>query len=136
MTPIERLRELMAKATPGPWKWDQGAYRDATKWLINDSDYVILSCISERGGDSVYPSNEDGELIVSAINHLPALLAVVEAAQAVMDEHPAGYYYHGHRVPGIWDPDNGDLAGKACENCAKVFRLRKALAALTTEGQP
>jgi hypothetical protein len=39
---------------------------------------------------------------------------------------------HGHSMPGIWDSDNGDLAGKPCAECAlydlavdKLADLRK-----------
>ncbi len=35
---------------------------------------------------------------------------------------------HSHDVRGIWDSDNGDLAGKPCEWCAAWTSLRDALA--------
>ena len=118
MTPIEQLRQMASKAF---------AAREVhtlamAKGLPGETGWALTVLVQA-----------DNDLDIAMRNHLPALLAVVEAAQAVMDEHPAGYYYHGHKVPGIWDPDNGELAGKACENCAKVFRLRAALATLTTQ---
>jgi hypothetical protein len=130
MTPIERLRELMAKATP--------LYEVPSAYFDRDENESVANLFAkDKPGECVIQVRGDyARDWAKALINLPSLLAVVEAAQAVMDEHPAGYYYHGHQVPGIWDPDNGELAGKACENCAKVFRLRKALAALTTEGQP
>ncbi|MGL4651226.1 MAG: hypothetical protein ACRC1H_17605 [Caldilineaceae bacterium] len=39
---------------------------------------------------------------------------------------------HGHKVPGVWDSDNGKLAGKPCAWCAlwaKAKQLRAAIAA-------
>ncbi len=35
---------------------------------------------------------------------------------------------HAHEVPGIWDPDNGELAGKPCAECAMYDLARKIVA--------
>ena len=35
---------------------------------------------------------------------------------------------HDHTIPGIWDSDNGDLAGKPCEWCAQLNAARAYLA--------
>lgn len=52
---------------------------------------------------------------------------------------------HGHARPGIWDDDNGELAGKPCAWCALWNRAKASLdtatnrqppAAPTTEGEP
>jgi hypothetical protein len=66
---LARLRELEAKATPGPWcheNWDAVTWR----WFS-----------SEMGAN-------DRALIAESRNHLAALLDVAEAAQAVRKRHP------------------------------------------------
>lgn len=43
---------------------------------------------------------------------------ILEAVRREMDEDDDGNAPgHGHRIPGIWDEDNGDLAGKPCAWC-------------------
>jgi hypothetical protein len=110
MTPIEQLRELMRKATPGPWKiavCDTHLHRPGVSGLSCEKIRGDKSRIIETG-----PS-QDANLIIAMRNHLPALLAVVESAQ-ILDE--------------CFEEDQG----KACA----LANLRKALAALTTESQP
>jgi hypothetical protein len=55
--------------------------------------------------------------------------AILEAVHREMDEENRGNAPgHAHDVPGIWDDDNGDLAGKSCALCltwAKFTRLIK-----------
>jgi hypothetical protein len=66
--PIQHLRELLAKATPGPLhmtKLQEGAViRARSDWL------------------ATYGEERDAALIVAAIRALPALLDVAEAARA------------------------------------------------------
>lgn len=80
----EALRELLAKASPRPW----GRSGD----LIDDGGpegNVLHQCLCE----------EDAALIVAAINALPALLDVVEAAAAfracfkTVGDTPSGSLY-------------------------------------------
>jgi hypothetical protein len=35
---------------------------------------------------------------------------------------------HGHEIPGIWDSDNGVLAGKPCAECALYDEARRIVA--------
>lgn len=35
---------------------------------------------------------------------------------------------HGHEVPGIWDSDNGELAGNPCAECAMYDYARMIIA--------
>ena len=35
---------------------------------------------------------------------------------------------HAHEIPGIWDSDNGDNAGKPCSECAMYDYARKIVA--------
>lgn len=43
---------------------------------------------------------------------------------------------HGHRIPGIWDSDNGPLAGKPCAWCLTWNKAKKLLAATPTPPEP
>jgi hypothetical protein len=45
----------------------------------------------------------------------------------------AGSPNHGHNVPGIWDSDNGVLAGKPCAECALYDQARAIVAASKAE---
>ena len=79
---IERLKELDAAATPGPWTLnlgDDGQYvethdrprgMDPRLW---DGIVVVVSGPTDE-------ADPDGELIAAMRNALPALLAVAEAA--------------------------------------------------------
>lgn len=37
---------------------------------------------------------------------------------------------HAHAIPGVWDSDNGALAGKPCAECAVYDRAREIVAAI------
>jgi hypothetical protein len=67
---IERLRALLAEATPGPWH----AHRQptGTPWWIESED--------EHGVADVERA-EDAALIAAAVNALAALLNVAEATR-------------------------------------------------------
>ncbi|MBR2268747.1 hypothetical protein [Sphingobium sp.] len=102
---IQELRGLIEKATPGPWEtvetkipWSiasgkQGKHterRIATTWDHPQSrapSPVVTGSVGLGfdGGPPahlVHISEEDAALIVAAINHLPALLDRLEAAEA------------------------------------------------------
>jgi len=34
---------------------------------------------------------------------------------------------HSHRVPGVWDSDNGDLANRPCAECAIYDEARRLI---------
>ncbi len=99
MTTVKAMRNLMAKATPGPWQPPH--YSTAKK--KGDCHCVYVLCDSLMGsvcdisieehkrnedgwGDNPPPkqARANGLLIASMRNALPALLAVVEAAQSVI----------------------------------------------------
>ena len=90
MNAIENLRELMKKATPGPWKSKVyvGAPPAADivagkKWITGSPTCDEASC--DLG---------DAELIVAMHAALPRLLAVVEAAQLACQEETRAGIYH------------------------------------------
>lgn len=39
---------------------------------------------------------------------------------------------HGHDIPGVWDSDNGDLAGKPCAWCAVWKKAKELCAAIAS----
>ena len=70
---LDELRRLLAEATPGPWftyEWDVWA-SDA-----HGEEFVVYSNPHTK---------PDADLIVAAVNALPALLRVAEAAQHQRD---------------------------------------------------
>lgn len=71
MTTLTKLAELMAKATPDKWV-------NSDRWVEPpDKRHPIAFCGMDEHGV------HDAALIVAAINALPGLLAVAEAAQEV-----------------------------------------------------
>lgn len=60
------------------------------------------------------------------------LLRLLRAVASELDDdtQPPG---HWHTVPGVWDADNGPLAGRPCEWCKTWNRVREVLAKYPTE---
>ena len=84
---IQELRGLIAKATPGPWasRVEPQSYPEC-----DDKDYPAtisgggkhIAFLQERYDANLAQVNDvDAALIVAAINHLPALLDRLEAAE-------------------------------------------------------
>lgn len=76
------LRKLLAKATPGPWMLDE--------W--SPSDYLDGIQVDARAtgprGSVFWSDKQDARIIVAAVNALPALLDVVEAAREACESGP------------------------------------------------
>lgn len=83
MNILDRLKKIIAQATPGPWAVNQDG---AEEWWYSDT------ILGEGGAGGALASCTEGnaELIVTAINALPALLEVAEAAKASRDWINAG----------------------------------------------
>ena len=119
MTPapisVERLRELLAKATALPWEADAGTVRPAPE----SPDRVTIAYCSGEGS----PQGEaDAELIAAAINALPALLhqlAELERDNATM----RGTDYH--QVGVEQEQEIIDLEAKLAEREAEVAKWRE-----------
>ena len=82
---IARLRELLAKATPGPWvsESDLGGdylYSNETRRVILGEDYSS-TCL---------PSKETYALIVEAVNALPAILDRLEKLERFVADVDSG----------------------------------------------
>lgn len=70
---IDKLKELEAKATPGPWAWAGESKKEDD---INGSDGYAVICRDS----GVYPPDADtGDLIITMRNCLPELLALASA---------------------------------------------------------
>lgn len=88
---IEDLKQALEAATPGPWERidlprnDLNPHGTAVVYVRDDavSDgrfHIAELSMFGRGGN-----NADAHLIVEAVNNLPALLKVAEAAQDLLD---------------------------------------------------
>jgi hypothetical protein len=77
MTDTARLRELLAKATPGPWEalpWEQGA--GGTDWCLWGPKPPSYTVEHDFRGD--FGNGADAALIAEAITALPGLLDEVD----------------------------------------------------------
>lgn len=84
----------------------------------------------EAAGLRLYEHGEQSELVMlrERVTELEGLLRMVveeipHRPTAMRKGNAPG---HGHSVPGIWDSDNGELAGKECAWC-KVWATATAL---------
>ncbi len=93
MSIIQRLRELEATATPGPWEAFAGSVirgtREAYHHPLNDDGTPYYRYVGIR-------ESEDAVLIAEMRNRLPKLLAVVEAARTYIDNNG------GENGPTLW----------------------------------
>lgn len=97
MTLLEKLKELSAQATPGPWEVSKNL-----PWVVVSPEpaklgegHVYVSCACGGGnneGNSAY--------LASALNALPALIAVAEAAKWVMETTDHAYVLNQAAVKG------------------------------------
>lgn len=77
MTTTKQLRALLASATPGEWTAGGGGH-DPSPRLIYTLDEDLFRDADIADVERV----EDAALICAAVNALPKLIAVVEAAEA------------------------------------------------------
>ena len=83
MTTTQQLKDLLGRATPGPWsiKWEFNIFGPGERLTAN------CGGTSSNRGDGEYAMNiANTKLVAEAVNALPALLAVVEAAENVRAE--------------------------------------------------
>lgn len=71
MTKLEQLRALLKAATPGPWRYSKPYVRYGQRHIICEV----------RGQGTVADYDKNALLIAAAVNALPHLLDVAEAAQ-------------------------------------------------------
>ena len=121
MPDVSRLRELLAEGTPGSWV-------DRGKGGIGDR--ILRPCV--HGSTAPVPAN-DAALICAAVNALPKLLDVVEAAREWRDAEDALDALMDEVIPGEpWlRSDEERVAYGRIEIAGDA--LRAALASLETE---
>ena len=68
---VAALRELLAKATPGPWTYPNAQFGSGFAFYGKDDEQIMRA--SEHWS-TLEPSDEDAALIVAAVNSLPELL--------------------------------------------------------------
>lgn len=77
---IQELRSLIEKATPGPWVDQAGS--TSGRAIVSPEAPKVRRNVAAIGGDR---RDANAALIVAAINHLPALLDRLEAAERRVD---------------------------------------------------
>ena len=83
---IEELKQALEEATPGPWDLPL----DGADIVESEKDFVPVGGCGCCGspwikGETATEEKANARLIVEAVNNLPALLKVVEAAQVMLD---------------------------------------------------
>lgn len=122
MVDIEKLRALLAAATPGPWKCMQ----DGTAAWIDQGNVKKAVWLGIARGDQ---NRRDANLIAAAVNALPELLDKVERLRAEVEierrrAEQAEAWYVGQRA-------GNEVMGKDRDAArAEVERLRARTASL------
>jgi hypothetical protein len=80
---IAELRRLLSEASPGPWESRRRAHENDL--VIASEAMPVLAELRSRPTSAKLRTPADAALIAAAVNALPELLDVVEAAQAVRD---------------------------------------------------
>ena len=79
---VSRLRELLAKGTPRPWRigleGDNARWPESSVWSTEDN------CVGECYRNA---SEQDAALIIAAVNALPKLLNDIEKARSLVALH-------------------------------------------------
>ena len=119
MNTLERLKELQAAATPGPWEIDTTRSCPEIRTSVRR---VAKALYHEGSEDSEVEAN--AELIVTLHNALPDLIEVVEAIKAERDWINAGKMTRCYL---------GDKSIDAGELIALGKKVDAALAKLTEE---
>ena len=81
---VERLRALLAEATPGPWRTSVG--RRGAAALAAERPGLLLAEVFTHGDYIFAERHQNADLIAAAVNALPALLDVAEAARRLRDD--------------------------------------------------
>lgn len=84
---LQAIRDRVAKASPGPWTTEPGAYSGANWSLGYSSDYdkdvtVYLTTDGVHASEMYGDAATDGEFIAHARTDIPALLKAIDARDA------------------------------------------------------
>ena len=89
MTTIERLRALLAGATPGPWRARKWPSPRMVEVLATTKPPIVPWSGFDDSDRTLKEHDANAVLIAAAVNALPALLDVAEAARALAAVHEA-----------------------------------------------
>lgn len=94
---IDRIRELEAKATPGPWTAVTTGVRGGDHWYVCDEGESIAH-ISANDGINEDQRQPDAEFIAAARTAVPALLSALDDRDARIAELEAELAPHREEV--------------------------------------
>lgn len=98
---------------------------DRYHWVCKHGTREICSCLSESltGMGGLKESEEERKALLQERNNLLDALTrlVYELPRGERGNAPG----HSHQTPGIWDKDNGALAGTPCRLCDAYTRAVK-----------
>jgi len=84
MTPdLQRLRELLAAGTAGPWRFEDPSVEDCE--IASGVERVMAGSYTEGGSINKPVKQADIDLIVAMHEALPRLLAIAEAADTLTE---------------------------------------------------
>lgn len=93
MTPIQRLREVLAKRTPGPWRNEVISKTEycyivsgPLRWFESPEENVVAPVFYDYEEAGV--REPDAAAICAAVNVSDALIAVAEASKQLLIEDP------------------------------------------------
>ena len=125
MTDTNELRKLLAAATPPPWYGT---------WSISTADGDPIASTDVSLASDLKESDANGDLIVAAVNALPALLDELDAARAAinMAEGEADHALDGEYFNDLCDA----VRMLRTERDAARADLREAMELLRAHGEP
>lgn len=86
---LEELRQLREAGTPGPWRYDGGWPTIRAEASTYYGEFIAEVHKSNHGPEPAQ-DRPNAALIVAAVNALPALLDIAEAAAAHIEADPNG----------------------------------------------
>ena len=89
MSDIERFRALLAEATPGPWRARKWPSPRMVEVLATTKPPIVPWSGFDDSDRTLKEHDANAVLIAAAVNALPALLDVAEAARALAAVHEA-----------------------------------------------
>lgn len=119
---LSTLRELAAKATPGPWTFTYAAVR---KYLGNDDEYHVAELPRVAGDTETRRGGCDGEFIAAA--NPTAVLALLDEIDHWRSENEK----YMRAMAGISESSPSELAEIYAGTCEVRDRLRRQLSAMT-----
>lgn len=97
----------------------------------------IVACVNACAGMPTWKLERDGLPSVDEYiaiekqrDDLLAVFSVVISEMEDRDRNDGNAPGHGHKIPGIWDSDNGSLSGKPCAWCAVWAKAKELIASV------